>query len=65
MSDNIAIMGGYTRSVMAESNDGLLTLFLLIRQDADLGARIKAWDTDDQEWIWVEAHMFDWHDLGD
>lgn len=55
MSDNIATLTGYTVPIVAEYR--LDTLFLLVRPDTDLDSRFKAWDTDEQEFIWVNGWL--------
>lgn len=56
MTDNVAIMDGFTKEVALENEH--LTLFLLVRPDTDLDDRFKAWDTDAQEYITVNGWLF-------
>jgi hypothetical protein len=56
MTDNIAILQGFTRAVIADS--GRETLTLLIKPDADLDGCFDAWDTDEQEFIVVNGWLF-------
>ena len=61
MTDNIAVMEGYTREVVAESDEHIL--FLLIKPGTYFDDRFKAWDTDAQEFIHVNGWLFtinDW-----
>ena len=57
MTDNVAILKGYTKEIIA-TNDHGLELFLLVQPDADLDDRFKAWDTDCQEFIRVNGWLF-------
>jgi hypothetical protein len=56
MSDNGAVMEGYTREVHLV---GIAReLFLLVKPETDLGVDFRAWDTDNQEFIMV--HGYQW-----
>lgn len=44
MSDNIAVIEGYTREVVADG--GMITLYLLVKPDTDFDDQFKTWDTD-------------------
>lgn len=56
MTDNIAVLEGFTQEVIAESD--AVTLCLLVKPDTDFDDRFKAWDTDCQEWLWVNGWLF-------
>ncbi len=56
MSDTVAVLQGFTKEVVLENE--LLTLFLLVRPETDLGECFKAWDTDNQEFIRVNGWLF-------
>ena len=56
MSDNVAVMEGYTREVIAMS-DGT-DLYLLVKPDTDFDSAFRAWDTDNQEFIRVNGWLF-------
>ena len=56
MSDNAAVLAGFTKEVQASSDS--MDLFLLIQPDADLDGSFKAWDMDCQEWIMVNGWLF-------
>ena len=62
MTDNVAILKGYTKEIIA-TNDHGLELFLLVQPDADLDDRFKAWDTDCQEFICVNGWLFSIEDV--
>lgn len=56
MSDNVAILDGYTREILASCIDH--DLYLLVKPDADLSGTFKAWDTDNQEFIRVNGWLY-------
>lgn len=56
MTDNVAVQDGFTRSIIATSD--LLDLYLLVRPGTDFDDRFRAWDTDGQEFIWVNGWLF-------
>ena len=56
MSDNTAILAGFTKEVMAYSSEHELHLF--VKPDADLGERFKAYDADECEFIYVNGWNF-------
>jgi len=60
MSDNIAVLEGFTREVQASG--GPYDLFLLVRPNVDFDSRFRAWDTDEQEWIMVNGWLFSFED---
>lgn len=61
MTDNIAVLEGYTKEVFADAD--MISLYLLIKPDTDLDGRFKAWDTDEQTFIIVNGWNFDFEDL--
>ena len=63
MTDNIAVLDGFTRELVLESDYN--TLFILIKPDTNLDARFKAWDTDEQEFIIVNGWLFTAHEPRD
>ena len=56
MSDNVAILDGFTREVVASNDE--MDLYLLVKPDAELDGAFKAWDTDNQEFIRVNGWLF-------
>lgn len=62
MTDNVAVLDGYTRNVIAESGR-CLSLNLLIKPDTDLDGEFKAWDCDCQEWLTVRGWLFTFDDV--
>ena len=57
MSDNIAVLDGYTQEVHAFAGEGL-ELYLLVKPDTDFDGHFRAWDMDAQEFITVTGWMF-------
>lgn len=62
MTDNVAILKGYTKEIIANNDHGL-ELFLLVQHDADLDDRFKAWDIDCQEFIRVNGWLFSFDEI--
>jgi hypothetical protein len=56
MTDNVAVLQGFTREVTAENDH--YTLSLLVKPDTDFDDRFKAWDMDEQEFIRVNGWLF-------
>jgi hypothetical protein len=56
MSDNIAILAGFTQEVLAESDQH--SLCLLVKPGTDFDTSFKAWDMDEQEFIRVNGWLF-------
>ena len=56
MTDNIAVLQGFTEPVLAENS--AYSLFLLVKPDTDFDSTFKAWDTDEQEFITVNGWLF-------
>jgi hypothetical protein len=56
MTDNIAMLDGYTQEVCAFASD--VELYLLVKPDTDFDGRFKAWDTDEQEFLLVSGWLF-------
>lgn len=56
MSEDTAVLDGYTRKVFASA--GAIELCLLVEPDTDLDSRFKAWDRDEQEFIRVNGWLF-------
>lgn len=56
MSDNTAILAGFTRELLAEG--GPYSLHLFVTPDTDLDGTFKAYDADNCEWIKVNGWLF-------
>ena len=63
MTDNVAILDGYTRLVYAECSmtDGVF----LIRPEADLDDVVRAWDTDLQKYVNLNGWLWAFEDVDD
>lgn len=61
MSDNTAILAGYTRELLAEG--GPYSLHLFVKPDADLDDAFKAYDADECEFIRVNGWMFTFEEV--
>jgi hypothetical protein len=61
MTDNVATLRGFTRYVLADSDQ--VSLHLLIKPDTDLDSTFRAWDTDEQTWIKVNGWLFSFEDI--
>lgn len=62
MSDNTAILAGYTRELIGDSGMDY-TLHLFVKPDADLDGSFKAYDADECEWLMVSGWNFTWEDV--
>ena len=56
MSDNVAVLAGFTQEVIADG--GEYSLALLVKPGTDFDTRFKAWDRDEQEFIRVNGWLF-------
>ena len=56
MTDNVAILEGYTDAIVASSWS--CELYLLVKPDTDFDSSFKAWDTIEQEFILVNGWNF-------
>ena len=56
MTDNVAVLDGYTREVNADCIEH--NLDLLIKPDTDLDGTFRAWDMHGQEFIRVNGWLF-------
>ena len=57
MTDNIAVLKGYTQEIFAESDAGD-QLYLLVQPNTDYDETFEAWDTENQEFIRVNGWLF-------
>jgi len=64
MSDNTAILAGYTREILGDSGMDY-TLHLFVKPDVDLDGEFKAYDADECEWLRVSGWSFTWEDVED
>lgn len=56
MTDNVAILDGYTELYFLASDN--VELVVLVKPGTDLTDSFKAWDTDMQEYIRVNGWLF-------
>lgn len=56
MSDNVAVLDGYTQQVVADCGEH--ELFLLVKPGTDFDSTFRAWDTDSQEFIRVNGWLY-------
>jgi hypothetical protein len=61
MTDNVAVLDGYTREVFGCSDGPDLNL--LIKPDTDLDGSFVAWDMDQQEYTIVHGWLFVFEDV--
>lgn len=61
MTDNVAVLEGYTREIMGEYKG--MSLFLLVKPDTQLDQRFKAWNMDMQEFIHVNGWLTSFDDV--
>ena len=60
MTDNDAILAGYTKQIIVSA--GMDDLDLLVKPDVDLDDRFRAWDMDAQGYIKVNGWMCTFED---
>lgn len=53
MTDNIAVVEGFIQEVATDTD-----FHFLIKPGTDLKSRFRAWDMDEQDWIWVNGWEF-------
>ena len=56
MTDNVAVLEGYTEEVCLACD--IADLCLLVKPGTNLESEFKAWDMDEQEFIVVNGWMF-------
>lgn len=61
MSDNTAILAGFTREIIAQAAEYELHLFVM--PDADLDGSFKAYDADECQWIRVNGWLFSYEQI--
>lgn len=58
MSDNVAILEGFTKEIEAVNMHGC-AFFLLVKPDTDMSGVFKAWDMDEQEFCYPKGWLFE------
>lgn len=61
MSDNTAILAGFTREVEASCTEYDVHMF--VRPNVDFDDRFRAYDADNCEWIMVNGWMWTFEDI--
>jgi len=56
MSDNIAVLAGYTKEINADCAE--YNMDLLVQPDADFDGTFRAWDMHEQEFIRVNGWLW-------
>ena len=56
MSDNTAILAGFTRELIGASSECELHIF--VKPDADLDGQFRAYDADNCEWVCINGWLF-------
>lgn len=56
MSDNVAVLDGFTDGYMAYSP--MADMFIMVKPGTDFDSRFKAWDSDMQEYVMVNGWMW-------
>ncbi len=56
MTDNVAVLDGYIEQRMAYAAG--VDLFILTKPGTDLDSRFKAWDSDAQEFVYINGWLF-------
>lgn len=63
MSDNIAVLDGFTKQLMGFCAEA--DMFLLVKPDTDLDSRFKAWNSDDQEFVYINGWLWTFEEMCD
>ena len=59
MSDNVAVLDGFTKEILIETKDRVI--FALVRPDTKFAGMYHAWDTDNQEYVKIEGRCARWN----
>ena len=59
MTDNVAVLEGFTREIMIETRDRVI--FALVRPDTNFAGCYRAWDTDAQEFVELHGRCARWN----
>ena len=59
MTDNVAVLDGFTKEILIETKDRVL--FALVRPDTKFAGNYRAWDTDNQEHVKIEGRCTRWN----
>lgn len=64
-SDNGAHLGGYTEEYMAEPDGPFATLHISVKPGTDFDTCFRAFDHDNQEYIWIKGWRWDFTAIED
>lgn len=56
MTDNVAVLDGFTEQYMAYCD--ICDLFILVEPGTDFDTRFKAWNSDEQEYVWINGWLW-------
>lgn len=59
MTDNVAMLDGYTKEILIETKDRVI--FALVRPDTDFTGLYRAWDTDAQDYVELDGRGARWN----
>lgn len=59
MTDNVAILDGFTREIMIETKERVI--FALVKPDTQFTETYRAWDTDNQEYVILIGRCTRWN----
>lgn len=59
MSDNEAVLNGWTRELMCSAGEN--EIHILVDPEVDLDTRFRAWDCDSQEIVVINGWMCEFH----
>lgn len=61
MTDNVAILEGYTEQFTADCGEYVLNI--LVKPYTDLDSSFSAWDMDEQEFITINGWLFSFESI--
>lgn len=56
MTDNVAVLDGYTEGYLASCDQA--DLFILVKPGTDFDSTFKAWDSDNQEYVRINGWLW-------
>lgn len=59
MTDNVAVLKGFTREIMIETKDHVI--FALVKPNTKFAGLYRAWDADAQTFITIEGRCARWN----
>lgn len=61
MTDNVAVLDGYTEQYMA--NAPMFDMFIFVKPGTDFDSSFKAWNSDMQEYITIHGWLWDFEKI--